>query len=406
MRISIVTDTFAPNLNGVAMSLERFSKGLLERGHGVHLISPVKAAGQSLVGYPGFYRYRTDRVPLPGYSGLRLGVPTSRKFRKLWKDNRPDIIYIATEAAMGVTALRVARKREIPVASGFHTNFHSYSKDYSLSFLEDVATDYLRRVHNETDATFAPVEDVAEKLRNTGFKNVHVLGRGVDTALFNPGRRSEELRKSWGASPDDPVALYVGRIALEKNMDLFFRACDAMREKEPTLKVVVVGDGPQLENLKEAHPEAIFPGVKREEELAACYASADLFPFPSTSETYGNVVVEALASGLQVVAFDYAAPAKFIEDGKNGYLCPMADPDAFVAACLRAIEGGTATELRAAAVLSATGESWERVVGNFEAALETIIAEYQPRGPISFDVELKSPWAKHPKAPSSFLRKE
>ncbi len=393
MRISIVTDTFAPDLNGVAMSLERFSKGLLERGHGVLLISPVKAAGQSLAEFSGFYRYRTDRVPLPGYSGLRLGVPTSRKLDKIWKDNRPDIIYIATEAAMGVTALRVARKRDIPIASGFHTNFHSYSKDYHLPFLEDVATDYLRRVHNETDATFAPVEDVADQLRNTGFKNVHVLGRGVDTKLFNPEKRSNQLRESWGASPDDPVALYVGRIAPEKNLDLFFKSCDAMREKAPTLKVVVVGDGPLLENLKDTHPGVIFAGVKRDEELAACYASADLFPFPSTSETYGNVVVEALASGLQVVAFDYAAPAKFIEDGKNGHLCPMADKDAFVAACLRAIENPAATELRAAALRSASGQSWDRIVDHFEAALEKIVAEYKPRGPISFDRELKRPWA-------------
>tara|TARA_R110002096_G_scaffold4501_25_gene21207 strand:- start:6352 stop:7560 length:1209 start_codon:yes stop_codon:yes gene_type:complete len=399
MRISIVTDTFSPNLNGVAMTLERFSRGLLERGHGVHLISPVKAAGDSLTGFSGFYRYRTDRVPLPGYSGLRLGVPTSRKLRKIWKDNRPDIIYVATETAMGVTALRVARKREIPVASGFHTNFHSYSKDYSLPFLEDMATDYLRRVHNETDATFVPVEDVAEELRKEGFKNVQVLGRGVDTALFNPEkRRSKALRESWGVSPDDPVVLYVGRIAAEKNLDLFFKACDAMREKVPALKVVVVGDGPLLGNLKDAHPEVIFEGVKRDEELAACYASADLFPFPSTSETYGNVVVEALASGLQVVAFDYAAPAKFIEDGKNGHLCPMGDKEAFIAACLRAIENPAAPELRAAAVDSASGQSWDRVVSNFEAALEKIVAEYQPRGPISFDIDLKAPWGKDAKA--------
>ena len=273
--------------------------------------------------------------------------------------------------------------------SGFHTNFHSYSKDYHLHFLEDLAGDYLRRVHNETEATFAPAEDVAARLEKLEFENVHILGRGVDTKMFHPGRRSEKIRSSWGAESGDPVALYVGRIAAEKNLDLFFRSCEVMREKTPTLKIVVVGEGPLLKELKETHPEVLFTGAKRDEELAACYASADLFPFPSTTETYGNVVVEALASGLQVVAYDYAAPAKFIRDGESGHLCPFADEEAFLSVCGKAVGNPAAEELRKAATLAASGQSWDRVVSKFEADLEKIVANYEPRGPLKFDLEFR-----------------
>jgi len=392
MRISIVTDTIAPDLNGVAMSLERFCDGLLQRGHGIQLVSPVKDGGESLAANPAFWRYRTDRVPFPGYPGLKLGVPTTRLIKKLWKDNRPDIVYIATEAAMGVTSLRVARKRKIPAVSGFHTNFHSYSKDYRLPFLEDVATGYLRHFHNESDATFAPAEDVAAKLRDLKFKRVGILGRGIDTGLFHPGRRSEKLRESWGASPTDPVALYVGRIALEKNLKLFFEACDKARETTPNLRVVLVGDGPVRETLQEQHPEAIFAGIQRAEDLAVHYASADLFPFPSMSETYGNVVVEALASGLQVIAFDYAAPAKFLKDRDNGYLIDFSDSEAFIKATSFAVTDPQASAVRESAVDAASDHSWESIVEGFEQDLEKIIANYKPRGALAIDLEFKPPW--------------
>lgn len=390
MRIAVVTDTFAPDLNGVAMSLDRFCAELMRLGHAVLLMSPVKNAGPSLADHPNFWRVRCDHVPFPGYPGLRLGVPVPKKIKKIWRDNRPDIIYMATESALGFAALKLARKLEIPVASGFHTNFHSYSKDYRLPFLEEVATNYLRKIHNECDATFAPAEDVAEKLRGLKFQRVFVLGRGVDTNLFHPGRRSEKLRSSWGAKAEDPVALYVGRIAPEKNFDLFFKACMALRERLPTLRIVVVGDGPDRKELESNHKDVIFLGAQRGEDLAACYASADLFPFASTSETYGNVVVEALASGLVVTAFNYAAPAKFLRDGENGYLAPMGDKSAFIDQVLRSGEAAFDQKIREAAVSAAADQSWARVVSGFEQRLLKIIEEYKPRGGLLEDVETPS----------------
>jgi glycosyltransferase involved in cell wall biosynthesis len=188
----------------------------------------------------------------------------------------------------------------------------------------------LRILHNRTHCTLVPTAGMRDELQQLGFDNLLVVARGVDTQLFNPARRSEALRRSWGVAPDDPVAMVVGRLAAEKNLPLLLKAFDTMLAANPRAQLVLVGDGPERAWLEAQYPQYVFAGVRVDEALATYYASADIFLFPSVTETYGNVTMEAMASGLAVVAYDYAAAKEHIRHGHNGLTAPMDDSAAFL----------------------------------------------------------------------------
>ncbi|MDP4623817.1 MAG: glycosyltransferase [Akkermansiaceae bacterium] len=363
MKIDIVTDTFAPDVNGVAMTLGRLSDGLRERGHRVHVIRTGEGKrGETIAA----------SVPLPGYKEVRVGLPGPFKLRKRWLKRRPDAIYVATESPLGRSAVKAAKALGIPVASGFHTNFHEYMERYSLSGLQPMAMAYLKRFHDKTDCTLAPSPELVEKLKAEGFHDVHLLGRGVDTKLFTPAKRSETLRASWGARAATPVAIVVGRIAAEKNLDLAMRAFGEMRATVPDLQCVMVGDGPVREKLAAKFPWVHFAGVQLGEDLAKHYASADILLFPSETETFGNVVLEGMASGLATVAYDYAAAARFVQHGLNGLKAEKGDAEGFIEQSKAALAIRPSHGMRLAARELAETQGWEAVVKSFEERLEEI----------------------------------
>jgi glycosyltransferase involved in cell wall biosynthesis len=259
------------------------------------------------------------------------------------------------------------------VVSGFHTNFQNYLEDYHLPGMETVAQGVLRAIHNQTARTLTPSADTAAMLERWGIQNVGVLGRGVDTELFDPARRDAALRQSWGADAATPVALYVGRVAAEKNLALVVRAFAEFQQVQPAARMVIVGDGPRLESLKEEHPEFHFAGARTGADLAAHYASGDVFLFPSITETFGNVVLEAMAAGLGVVAYDYAAPRLLIRTGENGWLAPFNAEAAFFAQTRRAATAWQPGPLRSAARQSAFDLGWERVIKQFEQELASVM---------------------------------
>lgn len=377
LRVAVVTETYPPEINGVAITVARIVQGLRAEGHAVRVVRPWQPS-DAVATPPGAdgHDVLTRGVPIPRYPELKVGLPSGRRLRRLWAGERPDVVHVATEGPLGWSAVQAARAMDIPCVSEFRTNFHAYSEHYGVGFLRGVVLGYLRRFHNQCHATMTPTAALARDLAAEGFQRLHVVGRGVDTRLFNPGRRSEGLRRSWGAGPDDVVALSVGRLAPEKNLDLLERAAAAIAAARPNARFVVVGDGPCRTALQRRWPAAVFAGKQRDEALATHYASGDLLLFPSLTETFGNVTVEALASGLGVVAFDYGAAAQAIDHGRSGWLAPRGDGDAFLSAAVRAATHPQELErVRAAALAGAARLGWGRVLADLTSVYRGAMRE-------------------------------
>ncbi len=370
LHIALISETFPPEINGVANTLGRLCAGLRERGHQLQLVRPRQSADDG--------QRSTDELlltrgwPLPGYPGLQWGQASMHKLLRRWKRRRPDVLYIATEGPLGLSALRAARRLRIPVISGFHTNFQQYSSHYGLGMLTRVLTNYLRWFHNRSQLTLVPSASQSLELQRRSFERVHLLARGVDSQLFHPAKRSAELRRAWGVEDGDLAVIHVGRIAAEKNLALLVRSFRALQERYPgqRLKLIMVGDGPQRAGLQKELADAVFCGVQRDQALAAHYASADLFLFPSLSETFGNVLLEALASGLAVVAYDQAAAAQHIRHGHNGALAMPGDEEAFIdSACWLLEDPETLRRVRLNARQHASRQGWPAIVQQFETYL-------------------------------------
>lgn len=368
MKFMLVSDTFPPDINGVARTLQTLARGLAARGHEVHVIT-TSEGGKDENKRHGVNVEAVGALPLPGYDGIRVGFASRNYFTRHFDSSRPDALYVAVETVMGCNAIRAARRAQVRVVSGFHTNFHTYSHDYRLPLLKNAATSYLRWLHNCAARTLTPSESTAQQLRDLGIQNVGVLGRGVDTRLFHPGRRDAALRRSWGVDDNSPVALFVGRIAAEKNLPLAVRAFGRILARSPGARCVFVGDGPKAASLREQYPQFIFAGARTGEDLAAHYASADVFVFPSLTETFGNVLTEALASGLSTVSFDYAAARQHVVHGVNGHTAPVSDETAYLEAVDAALAHWQDDGLRQAASHTAAGLSWDSIVAQFEGEL-------------------------------------
>lgn len=381
LNIALVTETYPPEVNGVAMTIGRFVDGLIRRGHSVHLVRPRQHVSDKATTGGTFNEMLVRGVPIPRYAGLRFGLPAKTALMRAWTLHRPDIVHVATEGPLGWSAVAAARALQLPVSSSFHTNFDAYSRHYGFSWLQGAVARYLRFLHNRTNATLVPTQSLVHELGALGYRNLEVVSRGVDTELFHPGRRSMQLRTTWGAAPDDLVVGYVGRLAAEKNLDLVLAAFAAIKRSTPGARLVFVGEGPLGKPLSVQHPEHIFAGLRRGVSLAMHYASLDIFLFPSLTETFGNVTTEALASGLGVVAYDCAAAADLIEDGVNGRLVASGksgEPDeskAFIlAAVALATDRDVLAQMRSRAAASVAHLDWEHVHDHFVATLQKMIS--------------------------------
>lgn len=332
MHVAIVTETWPREVNGVALTVQALARGIAALGHRVEVLRPRQR--EELPAEAGIEEVLLRGAAVPRYPGLRFGLPATGLFQRRWTEGPPDAIYVATEGPLGHSALRAARRLQIPACTGFHTRFDDFARHYGLGFLAPTVFACLRRFHNHADATLVPTLELAGFLEANGFRNVHLLRRAVDTRLFDPSRRDADLRAAWGAAPGDLVVVHVGRLAPEKNLGLALRAFAAIRARHPRTRCVVVGDGPSREALQQAHPEVRFTGTQRGEALARHFASGDLFVFPSLTETFGNVTLESLASGVPVVAFDYGAAREHLHGACAGARVAVGDADAFVDAAL------------------------------------------------------------------------
>ena len=371
--IAVVSETWRPDINGVALTCGKIVDGLASLGAEIHLFQTV--AAEKLV-EPELNVHTIHGLKLPFYRDVKLGRPCTSLLKREWRKRRPDLVLIVTEGLLGHSAMKAATGLGIPVFSEYHTNFQQYTRFYGVSLIEKLVNAHLRRFHNRAEVSFVPTDEIRKTLSRQGYMNLVTVARGVDTELFNPAQRSQALRQQWGLQEEDLAVLYVGRVAAEKNIDLAVRAFRRVQLLNPRAKFVLVGDGPVRQRLQRENPDFIYCGMQRGEELARHYASADLFVFPSLTETFGNVLIEALASGLPAVAFDYAAAKRHVRDHYNARSVPPENDEAFLrAAADLATQAGVRRSLGAQARASMLDNSWESVYRRLAAIIEQRIAQ-------------------------------
>jgi glycosyltransferase involved in cell wall biosynthesis len=388
LRVAVVTETYPPEVNGVAATIARVVQGLRQRGHELQLVRPRQQLdGAGRAGAPGseaegdqrFAQVLLRGLPIPRYPQLKMGMPSKRALVKLWSQRRPDVVHVVTEGPLGWSALQAASTLKLPVVSDFRTNFHAYSRHYGIAWLHNPIMGYLRKFHNRAACTMVPTEALKQQLGAAGFQRLRVVARGVDTRLFDPARRSAALRAQWGADDDTLVVLCVGRLAPEKNLGVLFDAFSAMQARRAATRLVLVGDGPARATLQARQPQAVFAGTQRGEALAAHYASADAFVFPSLTETFGNVVPEAMASGLAVLAYDYAAAGQLVTDGESGLLARCDDPAHFVRRAEHlASDLVHVRDMGRRARTVAQRMDWDRIIGLVEAEYDSAVGAVMP----------------------------
>jgi phosphatidylinositol alpha 1,6-mannosyltransferase len=363
LRIAIVTETFLPKMDGIVRFLLEFLGYLRCRGHAAMVCCP----GPGPARVEGFEVVRDIGVRFSPYPELRL-APCAPRMAAALLSWQPDIVHLAGPVLLGAQALQVARLLDVPVAGHYQTNLPRYASHYGAPWLAPLAWAYLVALHNRCARTYVPTQQVAAEVRSHGMRRVQVLPRGVDAAAFRPSLRSEAVRRGWGAGPDDLVFLYAGRVAAEKNLAKLNELARAV----PGARIVIVGDGPFRPALESTLGDrASFTGFLRGEALAAAYASADIFAFPSRTETFGLVLLEAMASGLPVLAMRAGGVPDAVEDGRTGLLCDPRAPSAWTEQAHRlAAEPALRRRLGEQGRRTAVARSWS-------ATFDRLLADYR-----------------------------
>jgi phosphatidylinositol alpha 1,6-mannosyltransferase len=370
MRVAIITESFPPDVNGVAHSVLRVAELLAESGHHPLVIAPQPPRGRRGDSF-AFPVVRVPAVPLPGYPSFRLGRP-SHRVRDALIAHQTEVVHLASPVCLGAHGAAVAGRLGLPAVAVYQTDLPAYAHAYRLGRAgEAFAWHWLRGIHNSTARTLAPSTATATGLHAQGIDNVWLWGRGVDTRRFDPARRSQEVRSALGNSAlgNELLVGYVGRLATEKRVERLagITALDGVR-------LVIVGAGPAEAMLRQHMPDATFLGERRGDELAAIYASFDVFVHSGPYETFGQTLQEAAASGLPVVAPAAGGPLDLVEDGVTGFLVPPADPDAFTSAVARlAADPAMRAAFGAAGRLKVLGRTWPvltgELVGHYAAVL-------------------------------------
>ncbi|MBL1141297.1 MAG: glycosyltransferase family 1 protein [Proteobacteria bacterium] len=289
MKIVIATDAWAPQINGVVTTLGKMGEELTQIGNDVKYITPKE--------------FKT--FPCPSYPSIRLAILPKKKVRMILDDFKPDIVHIATEGPLGQAARSYCLKNNLKFTTSYHTQFPEYVRLRAPIPVAWIYT-FLRRFHKQASRTMVPTPSQQQKLIDRNFSNVVVWPRGVDTELFKP--RAKDF-----IDAKRPVSMYMGRVAVEKNIEAFL-------ELDLSGTKYVIGDGPDLPALKKKYPDVKFTGFKRGKELAQYLAAADVFVFPSLTDTYGLVMLEAMACGVPVAAFPVTGPIDVVVQGKTGIL--------------------------------------------------------------------------------------
>ena len=374
MRIALITENFLPKLDGVTRTLAMLLEHLERRGHAALVLgpdgAPTRYAGARVISVPG--------LPLPFYPELRALFPAPR-FEKRVARFRPDVVHVVEPMLLGAAGISWGQRLGVPVVSSYHTNLAAYCHYFRLGALAPTLWAYRRFLHNKCATTLCPSPSTARELRHQGFTRVGLWPRGVDATLFSPEGRSRGWRADIAGDPNRPIVLYVGRLSHEKNLSTLAHAWRERARKDAHL--VLVGDGParvDLERLLVGQP-VTFTGYLRGEDLARAYASADLFAFPSLTETFGQVVQEAMASGLPVLGFDADGVRDLVRPAETGLLAPLGDEAAFTRLLNELLSmPDERAQLGARARALAESRTWESIMdgllANYAQAVEGRVA--------------------------------
>jgi glycosyltransferase involved in cell wall biosynthesis len=371
VRLALFTDTWAPQVNGVVRTLERLRAAVLARGGAIEVFTSAPDDGggddDADASAPVAGVHRFSSVKFWAYEELRLAWPSAEQVESRTRVFAPTIVHAATEFGLGLAGRAASRRLRIPFVSSYHTNLTAYARYYRLGALATPGWSYLRWFHNSGARTWCPSEAIREDVAAHGFLNTRVWSRGVDATRFHPRFRSAALRAQWGADDDTLVVLYVGRLAAEKGLDVGVPALrEAFRQvTEATGKrcvFVAVGDGPYAATVRAQAPDgSMLPGALTGEALSAAYASGDLFLFPSVTDTFGNVMLEAMASGLPVVGAHVGPTRELIGEGA-GWTVASQDVDAYVAGLRDALVNDADRARRSAwALAEARRRDWESI---------------------------------------------
>ena len=330
MRIAYFSDTFLPQINGVSNTLSYLKKYLDQHNieYQFHVPEYENAEGND-----DLRMIHIKAIPLPIYNDCKLSLPWLPRLSSAMEAFRPDLIHLATEFGIGITGRYYARTNKIPIVSSYHTNIDHYVRYYpSLSPLKNTVEDYFKWFHRRSRRIFVPTEETMGHLQSKGYQNLSIWSRGIDTDLFSPTKRTQEFRCQHGLQ-DKTIVLYVGRVAAEKDIDLLPETMRILQARRSDVALVVTGDGPSMPMLRAAAPAGtVFTGFLRGEQLAEAYASSDLFFTPSSTETFGNVALEAMASGLPVIAANAGGFRNVIHHGVDGLLSAPRDANGFALA--------------------------------------------------------------------------
>ena len=376
LKIVIVTETWVPEINGVALSLLQLCKGLQKLGHKILLIRPEQKNKCSE--FKPNKECLIKAQTIPKYPDMQFGWPQYLKVSQAISDFSPNVVHIVTEGPLGFTALHAARSKHIPVSSGFHSPFQEFSRFFDLAFLVKPIQKYLRWFHNNTQLTCVPSVDTERALRQFGVTcPLVVVGRGIDTQKFSPQYRSEHLRKLWGADTDTTVMLYVGRVSPEKEIGVLIDTFALQNKDQKKVKLVIVGDGPDRVYLekKQGADQVIFMGSLNGKALSEAYASADVFVFASQVETFGNVVLEAMASGLPIIAYDYACAQLHVKQQVSGWLSPLGQVEQFIQTILALPNNMTLHRMGQRAMQDVQDIGWKHPVQQLEQAFYQVAQE-------------------------------
>lgn len=360
MRITLVSETYFPQVNGVSRTLDRLTRHLAACGDQVQLLIPDY--GQEVPEGPEDVRFFRAFHP-PFYRELHLPLAGKRKLQWAIESFSPDVTHIATEGPMGWSALRATIKSGLPLVTSYHTNYCQYLPSYRAGVLKPVAWRYLRWFHNHAAVTLCPSRSTRQMLQDKGFRRVDIWSRGVDSEFFSPVKRDLRLRQNFRVKEHETLLLYAGRVANEKNLPMLIEAFNLLLDDFPA-RLLIIGDGPLRSKLESENKNRriIFAGYQKGEELARLYAASDFFVFPSLTETFGNVMLEAMSSGLPVLGFEVPGPRDLVQPGETGELTSEISADALAGLIKKTVKDEEHRRKMSSAARSyALEQSWEQV---------------------------------------------